>query len=133
MIGVIKNNKHKIIKTIDYPNSLGKVYESITYYLGFNPFTSAGTVMALAALGNYNKKFINNQTYYDIFKKLLKDKKNIYKIDDTWFNYPFTRRGWVSNKFLNIFGKGRSRNAKKHIQIIIKISLLPFKDLKTYI
>ena len=56
MIGEIKNNKHKIIKTINYPNSLGKVYEAITYFLGFNPFTSPGTVMALAALGNCNKK-----------------------------------------------------------------------------
>ena len=100
MIGEIKNNKYRIIKTIDYPNSLGKVYEAITFFLGFNPFTSAGTVMALAALGNHNKKLNGKQTYYDIFKKIIKkDAANIYKVDDSWFNYPFTRKGWVSEKF----------------------------------
>jgi carbamoyltransferase len=115
MIATIKNNKHKIIKTIDYPNSLGKVYEAITFYLGFNPFTSAGTVMALAALGNYNKKLNNKETYLDIFKKIIKnDREIIYKIDDSWFNYPFTRKGWVSQKFLRKFGKVRSPKSKTY-------------------
>ncbi|MDB3991349.1 carbamoyl transferase, partial [bacterium] len=109
------NNKHRIIKTIDYPNSLGKVYEAITFFLGFNPFTSAGTVMALAALGNYNKKLNGKQTYYNIFKKIIKkDATDIYKVDDTWFNYPFTRKGWVSEKFLKIFGKPRSRKSASY-------------------
>jgi len=117
MIGTIKNNKLKVIKSINYPHSLGKVYEAITYYLGLNPSTSAGTVMALAALGNYKKVYKKNLSYYDFFKKIIqKNKKDIYKIDLSWFNYPFSRKGWVSNKFINLFGKMKVYNKSNFSQ-----------------
>ena len=113
MIGSIKSNKHKIIKSINYPHSLGKVYEAITFFLGFNPSTSAGTVMALAAMGNARKKLTTKLDYYQVFKNIIKDdKKDIYKIDTTWFNFPFSRNGWVSNKFIKFFGKKRPVNSK---------------------
>ncbi len=115
MIGELKNNKHRIIKTINYPDSLGKVYEAVTYFLGFNPFTSPGTVMALAALGNYNKKINQKNTYYEIFKKIIKDDtKNIYQINMDWFKFPYTRKGWVSEKFIKVFGKKRPNKNKTY-------------------
>jgi len=113
VISTIKNNKYKLIKSINYPNSLGKVYEAITDYLGFNHSTSAGTVMALAALGNYKKKINNKKTYYQIFKEIIKKTPtDIYKVDTTWFNYPYSREGWVSKKFLKFFGPRRNPKSK---------------------
>jgi carbamoyltransferase len=103
-IGIAHNNNINIEKKINYPHSLGKVYEAITFFLKFNPNTASGTVMALAAYGNPNAKLINGNTYYNIFKKIIKkDKRNLYKVDLSWFNYPYTRKGWVSKKFVDFF------------------------------
>jgi predicted NodU family carbamoyl transferase len=134
MIGSIKSNKHKIIKSINYPHSLGKVYEAITFFLGFNPLTSAGTVMALAARGDFKKKLTTELDYYQVFKKIIKDdKKNIYKIDTTWFNFPFSRNGWVSTKFIK-FSEKKDLLAQNHFQNTIRILPLLFKkDLKKFI
>ena len=71
--------------------------------------------MALAALGNYNKKFINNQTYYDIFKKLLKKIRKIFiKLMILGLIILLQEEDGLAINFLNIFGKGRSRNAKTY-------------------
>ena len=31
-----------------------------------------------------------------------------------WFKFPYTRKGWVSEKFLKVFGKKRSSKSKKY-------------------
>ena len=95
------------LKRIDFPNSLGMVYTAVTEYLGFRPFSSEGTVMALASYGNFNAK-IKNERYIKIFRDIIKNHKTkIYEIDTSWFNYPFKREGWVSKKFLKVFGSKR--------------------------
>ena len=121
-----------LLKKVDFPNSLGMVYTAITDYLGFRPFTSEGTVMALASFGNYNKKIKGQKyTYLSVFKKIIKNsKKNIYEIDTSWFNYPFQRQGWVSKKFLKVFGKKRKfSRIENHYKNIAAALQKRFEDI----
>ena len=113
-IGIGKGKKVKMIDSITYPDSLGLVYKGITDYLGFDHRTSQGTVMALAAFGDYKKKLKNKKgTYYSEFKKIIKILNNgKFEINKTYFNYPYKLEGWVSNKFLEIFGKRRKKNTR---------------------
>ncbi len=113
-IGISTGKKVKIIDRIDFPHSIGIVYKALTDYLGFDHRTGQGTVMALAALGNYKKKVKkNNYNYYDIFKRIiLIDKNGKFTIDKSYFNYPYKLEGWVSEKFINIFGPQRNKNTK---------------------
>ena len=113
-IAISDNKNTKIIETVNYPNSLGMVYSAITFYLGYKTNSSEGTVMALAALGNRRHVVPNTKiTYQQIFNKIIKIKKNgLFEIDTTWFNYPYTRKGWVSDKFLKIFGLPRKHDSK---------------------
>jgi hypothetical protein len=90
--------------------------------------------MALAARGDFKKKLTTELDYYQVFKKIIKDdKKNIYKIDTTWFNFPFSRNGWVSTKFIK-FSEKKDLLAQNHFQNTIRILPLLFKkDLKKFI
>ena len=128
----IKNNNFKLLKKIDYPDSLGMFYSAITYFLGFRPNSSEGTVMALASFGNYNSIIPGkNKTYYDIFKTIIKkSKKNIFEINLEWFNFPYSRVGWVSQKFINFFGKPRLPDSQitQHYKNIASAAQKIFED-----
>lgn len=50
----INGNEYKLIKQIDYPNSLGYFYAVATKFLGFEPWHHEGKTMALAAYGHKN-------------------------------------------------------------------------------
>ena len=113
VIGIGNGKKVKIIDAINYPDSIGLVYKGITDYLGFDHRTSQGTVMALAAYGNYNEKLKNNNSYYKEFKKIIKiSKDGKFSIDKSYFNYPYKLEGWVSDKFIKLFGKRRNKKSK---------------------
>ena len=113
-IGEGNGNKIKLTESVNFPNSLGMFYSAITHYLGFQAMSSEGTVMALATFGNYNKKIPKkNTTYYKKLKSMISLKKGLnLDVDLKWFNYPFTREGWVSNKFVEYFGEHRKKNEK---------------------
>ena len=50
--------KKKVLQEVDSPNSLGMLYNAVTYYLGFNPISDQGKVMGLSAYGD-SSKYIN--------------------------------------------------------------------------
>ena len=113
-ISLIKNGKIKTLENTNFPDSLGMLYSAITFFLGYRTNNSEGTVMALAALGN-SKERVKGQkkTYEEFFKKIVRIKRNgIYEINKEWFNYPFSRKGWISKKFISVFGKQRKKNEK---------------------
>ena len=54
-----------------------------------------------------------NITYYNAFKKIVKPSKdNIFRLNLEWFNFPYSRQGWVSDKFIKYFGKIRAPGSK---------------------
>lgn len=104
VIGKYQKGKIKVLKRIDFPHSLGMLYTSITQYLGFKS-GSEGTVMALASFGNENALVPNTQkSYLDFFDDLLILQKDSYSLNLEYFNFPYTKKDWVSKKFINIFG-----------------------------
>ncbi len=52
MIGKGKNNKIEIIKSVDFPKSMGLVYTAFTQYLGFPYYGDEYKVMGLSPYGN---------------------------------------------------------------------------------
>ena len=50
------NNKIKILKEIHYPHSIGLLYSTFTYYLGFKVNSGEYKVMGLAPYGKPNTK-----------------------------------------------------------------------------
>ncbi len=110
----INGGKFEKIFHKNYPHSLGLMYTSITQFLGFTPNSSEGSVMALASFGD--EKMINKLTgksYRETFEDILFIKENeLYRLNLSYFNFPFDRRGWVSEKFIKAFGKKRNSNDK---------------------
>jgi carbamoyltransferase len=110
VIGKFENGKISILQKIDFPNSLGIFYSAITRYLGFKS-GSEGTTMALASFGDETDMIPNSdKRYIDIFDEMLILESYGYRLNLDYFNFPYTKIDWVSNKFTNIFGPHREPN-----------------------
>lgn len=78
--GHIKNGID-IIRQIDFPQSIGILYASITQFLGFRPHSDEWKVMGAAAYGDPNR-------YYKKLRKLISwDDYGQFEIDLSYFNY----------------------------------------------
>lgn len=95
-----------------WPNSLGLVYSSITYYLGWKPSYDEGIVMGLAPLGNSSEKLIvdgNELTYLELFRDIIKLENDFdVKINTDWIAFHEVRSKFVSDKFTSLFGPKRN-------------------------
>ena len=107
-IYICEDNKFNLIEKIDYPNSIGMLYATITEYLGFKANSDEWKVMAISNLSNDSKK------YYDIFRKNIVNYNNNgdYDINLKYFNsyYPLKPRLY-SNHLIDILG---NRNNNSH-------------------
>ena len=63
--------------SINFPNSLGMLYSTITAYLGFKPNQEEGKIMELSQKGNSNK-------YYNKLNKIFIDDLKIHQKYFTW-------------------------------------------------
>lgn len=113
--GLAKGNNIESIKTIEFPNSIGQLYSTVTQFLGFKPNFDEWKVMALASYGNY-------KTYFYEFQKLLKIKNNgEYELNLNYFDfYNFDKKNLFSKKFIELFGVPRESTIKlnnKHFDI----------------
>ena len=66
------NNKIEKIKELEFPNSLGLFYATITQFLGYRAESDEWKVMALGAFSSNSK----NNSYIHKFKELYQIKKN---------------------------------------------------------
>ena len=96
-IAVGESNKIEIKKEINFPNSLGLLYSSFTYYLGFKVNSGEYKVMGLAPYGE--------PKYNDIIKKNLIDIKQdgSFRLNQDYFDYS-TGLKMVNQKFEKLFG-----------------------------
>ena len=81
--GTCNNNKIKVLDTVNYPNSLGLFYSTITQFLGFIPDSDEWKVMALASLGTSKK----NKFYKKISKIINVDKDGKFRINLDYFGF----------------------------------------------
>ena len=79
MVGIGDKNSIKIVNNENhYPNSLGMIYEAVTFYLGWKPKCDEGIIMGLAPYGNPREKIPGRKfSYLDIFRKIIKKKNNL--------------------------------------------------------
>jgi carbamoyltransferase len=103
-----------ILKRIDFPHSLGMLYNAVTHYLGFNAVGDAGKVMGLTSYGD------RSVCLNDFRKIVLLKEDGGYELDLDYFEFPFQRDLWISEKFISLFGPKRDKNGpleKRHQDI----------------
>jgi carbamoyltransferase len=102
--GIGKGNNIKILKEINFPDSLGLLYTGVTTYLGFKANQEEGTVMGLASYGQ--------PAYLDRFKKIVQVKGDgSFRMDQSFFGFNRASRMYT-NKFIKMFGKERKPGDK---------------------
>ncbi|NWH04976.1 carbamoyltransferase family protein [Desulfobacter latus] len=103
-----KGNKINKIKSIDYPQSMGAFYSTITEYLGFRPNSDEWKVMALAG---FHK---GGDEYYKKFKENLFSLQpdGEYEFDLTYFQgYNHEQPHLFTEKLVRLLGPAHSPRA----------------------
>ena len=95
--GIGKGNKLEMLADIQYPNSLGLLYSTFTYYTGFRVNSGEYKVMGLAPYGE--------PKYKDLIYNHLIDIKDdgSFKMNMDYFNYNVGLT-MTNSKFNNLFG-----------------------------
>ena len=109
-IGFGKNNKIEIIKTIEYPNSLGMIYSAFTEFSGFKVNSGEYKLMGLAPYGKPKYKDI-------ILNNLISiNKDGSHKLNLKYFNF---HKGFstINTKFEKLFNSTK-RKANQPIRKI---------------
>lgn len=95
-----KGNTIELMKSLDFPHSLGLLYSTFTAFLGFRVNEDEYKIMGLAAYGKsiYVKK---------IAKLINTQKDGSFKLDMSYFSFRKSFQMW-NKKFEELFGKPRS-------------------------
>ena len=108
VISKCKNNQIEILKKINYPNSIGVFYESITQLIGFKKYGEEYKMMGLSSYGN--------PIYKDLFIKNFFKNRDLTKLNLEYFNhhkknyyYNFSgipnQKDLYSQQMLNLFSE----------------------------
>ena len=118
----------KIHKELRFPHSLGLLYSSFTYFLGFKVNSGEYKMMGLAPYGDSNSE--NYKKYYQIIKDHLveiKDDGSI-RLNQKYFNYATGFRMVFDKKWENLFGFKRRETeeniAQKHMDLALAIQAI---------
>jgi len=103
-IGIGTKNKISILKELHFPHSIGLLYSSFTYWLGFRVNSGEYKLMGLAPYGNRDAKVIDH--YKDVIKSELIDIKEDGSIwlNQKYFNYATGLKMVNEDKWEKLFG-----------------------------
>jgi len=94
-----KGNDIELKKHIEFPNSLGLLYSTITAYLGFSVNNSEYKVMGLSPYGEMNKE---KNPYYEKLKKVIDIKEDgSFEFDMSYFVFHY-KASMPSKKLCNL-------------------------------
>ena len=98
-VGIYRGKGKEITKvlSIDFPNSLGMLYSTVTSYLGFKPNEGEYKVMGLAPYGNASK-------YFDKLDKIFCHTDTKFWIDQKYFTWEYSERIMFNKKFCKLLG-----------------------------
>ena len=100
-MGVGKGTRIRKLRSIPYPHSLGKLYETVTQFLGFKANHGEGKVMGLASFGE--------PAYSDVFEKIIRFTENgEFLLNMDWFRYHVGHPVRYSKRFEKYFGSPRT-------------------------
>jgi len=119
-LGHGKGNKIELIEEIRFPHSLGLLYSSFTYYLGFKVNSAEYKVMGLAPYGE--------PKYVDEVKKVIDIRDDgSFEMDMSYFAYHYGLR-MTNRKFAKLFGEPRrdpeSELTQKHKDIARSVQVV---------
>ena len=99
-IGMGEGSRLRILKSIDYPHSLGLLYSAVTYYCGFKVNSGEYKLMGLAPYGE--------PVYADLIRDTLIDIKpdGSYRLDTEYFGFLDSTE-MVNARFESLFGGPR--------------------------
>lgn len=99
----------KVLGELQFPHSLGLLYSSFTYFLGFKVNSGEYKMMGLAPYGNLNSKRVAR--YIEVIKKELVDIKpdGSFRLNMDYFEYPVGLRMVNPKKWETLF------NVKKRL------------------
>ena len=103
-IGIGKKNKINFIKELHFPHSVGLLYSSFTYFLGFKVNSGEYKLMGLAPYGNPTSH--QTKKYIDIIKSDLVDVKDDGSIwlNQKFYNYATGLKMINERQWMNLFG-----------------------------
>ena len=106
-LAVGSNNNIKVLKTINFPHSIGLLYSAFTYYCGFKVNSGEYKLMGLAPYGKpiYFDKILNNMV------DLKAD--GSFKIVMKYFDYSLNTN-MINKNFIDFFNKA-NRNPESEI------------------
>mgnify|MGYP001583769420 FL=1 len=118
-------NEIKVLKEINFPNSLGLLYSSFTYFLGFKVNSGEYKLMGMAPYGNLNSKEVDN--FISIIKRelitLFPD--GSFRLNQRYFNYATGLRMVKDKKWQKLFGiekrRAESIISQQHCNLAIAI------------
>ena len=94
----ISSGKQNVIDKklkIDFPNSLGMLYSTITAYLGFKPNEGEYKVMGLAPYGD-------SKVYYDKLKKVITNTSNKFWFNQKYFTWEYSDKIMFNKKLCQL-------------------------------
>ena len=92
-----RGNKIEKKISIDFPNSLGMLYSTITAYLGFKPNEGEYKVMGLAPYGDY-------KVYYSKLLSVFENTSNKYTINQRYFTWEYSDRVMFNERLCRLLG-----------------------------
>ena len=94
-ISLGENDTITKLYSVDFPNSLGMLYSTITAYLGFKPNEGEYKVMGLAPYGNPSK-------YLEKLEKVLYHKDDKYYLLQKYFTWEYSDRVMFNKKLCQL-------------------------------
>jgi carbamoyltransferase len=98
------SNSIKVLRQLDFPNSLGLLYSAFTYYCGFKVNSGEYKLMGLAPYGNIHSAQVKK------WKEVIKDKlvdireDGSFLLNQEYFNYAVGLTMCKEKKWEKIFG-----------------------------
>jgi carbamoyltransferase len=111
-IALATGKEFKVLKTIDFPHSIGSFYACFTELLGFRANSGEGKVMGLASYGE--------PKYYDVIRSMVQLTPAGFELDLSYFSYFLARRDRFTRKLLEALGPARAAESEltqRHMDI----------------
>lgn len=100
----VREGKIKLLKSVEYPHSIGLLYSTFTAFLGFQVNNDEYKMMGLAAYGR--------PRYLNKVRKLIDLKEDgSFRLRMKYFAFPTRQKMW-SKVFEEVFGMPRQRDGK---------------------
>lgn len=118
-----RGNKIKVLKEMNFPHSLGLLYSSFTYFLGFKVNSGEYKLMGLAPYGSQTSK--ETIDYIENIKNTLVDIKEDGSIwmNPTYFRYAIGLKMTETKKWENLFGMQRRKPESELLQCHCNLAL----------